>query len=424
MVPSGLCAQTSLEIPLQFDFVNPGAKSLALGGAFAGVADDATASFANPAGLTVLVSPEMSAEFRRSRVTTTSLEGGRLSGTATRIGADQHDGAIFGDNIRSRSGPRYLSAVFPLPSHRWVFAGYRHELARLRQRQDSYGVFQQDPTESLPRRELPYEVERDISIDGYGFSGAYKLSRHIAVGAGLSLYTFSIDNLFREFGVRDLYDLADYSVATDALRLQGDAIGIAPTFGVTVDRGRARLGVVYRHGPSFDFSAQDAGGPPRSATFRVPHTLGIGLSVRASRLLVSGEVTRITYSRLVEDFVNEQTYTSGQQASFRIHDGTEYHVGGQYALPQIRMRLRAGAWYDPDHAVHFHAARTPATAAERLFDERFQTALSRGRTQAHVTGGVGLTVTPRLEVNMGLDAARLTRQLSVSAIVHMGAVVQ
>ena len=58
--PSGADAQTSLQVPLQFDFVNPGAKSLALGGAFTGLADDATATFANPAGLTLLLGPELS----------------------------------------------------------------------------------------------------------------------------------------------------------------------------------------------------------------------------------------------------------------------------------------------------------------------------------------------------------------------------
>ena len=51
LFPSVTVAQTAIQIPLQFDFVNPGAKSLALGGAFTGLADDATAGFANPAGL-------------------------------------------------------------------------------------------------------------------------------------------------------------------------------------------------------------------------------------------------------------------------------------------------------------------------------------------------------------------------------------
>jgi len=73
-------AQTSLQIPLQFDFLNPGAKSLAVGGAFAGLADDATATFANPAGLTQLGASEVSIEFRGSWVTTQFLQAGRLSG--------------------------------------------------------------------------------------------------------------------------------------------------------------------------------------------------------------------------------------------------------------------------------------------------------------------------------------------------------
>ncbi|MFN2441641.1 MAG: hypothetical protein ABR517_03050, partial [Thermoanaerobaculia bacterium] len=37
---------------LTFNFRNPGARSLAMGGAFLGLADDATAAEANPAGLT------------------------------------------------------------------------------------------------------------------------------------------------------------------------------------------------------------------------------------------------------------------------------------------------------------------------------------------------------------------------------------
>src|ERR1700680_1447607 len=47
---------------LQFNFGNPGARSLAMGGAFLGLADDASAAEANPAGLTILRKPEISLE--------------------------------------------------------------------------------------------------------------------------------------------------------------------------------------------------------------------------------------------------------------------------------------------------------------------------------------------------------------------------
>ena len=45
-------------------FTNPGARSIGLGGAFAAIADDATAAFANPAGLVQILRPEISIELR------------------------------------------------------------------------------------------------------------------------------------------------------------------------------------------------------------------------------------------------------------------------------------------------------------------------------------------------------------------------
>ena len=47
-------------VPLQFSFSDPGARSMGFGGAFVGLADDATAAIANPAGLAQLIKPEVS----------------------------------------------------------------------------------------------------------------------------------------------------------------------------------------------------------------------------------------------------------------------------------------------------------------------------------------------------------------------------
>src|SRR5437016_2499324 len=60
---------------LQFNFGNPGARSLGMGGAFLGLADDASAAEANPAGLTILRKPEITIEARNyleQQVLTTS----------------------------------------------------------------------------------------------------------------------------------------------------------------------------------------------------------------------------------------------------------------------------------------------------------------------------------------------------------------
>jgi hypothetical protein len=133
-------------------------------------------------------------------------------------------------------------------------------------------------------------------------------------------------------------------------------------------------------------------------------------------------VTRIGYSRLVDDFVLDQALATGQQESFGIEDGTEFHVAAQYAVMRQNaapIRLRVGTWYDPDHSVHYEPARPPLSASDRVFDERFGVALSTGKNQMHVTGGVGLTLTPRFEFNAGFDVASRQRLLSTSLIVHL-----
>src|SRR4029079_5726097 len=53
----------------QFNFNNPGARALGMGGAFVAVADDATAVVANPAGLVILQRPELSAGVKFPRFT-------------------------------------------------------------------------------------------------------------------------------------------------------------------------------------------------------------------------------------------------------------------------------------------------------------------------------------------------------------------
>src|SRR6266849_5827150 len=59
----------------QFNFGNPGARSLGMAGAFLGLADDASAAEANPAGLTILRKLEASIEarnYQEQQVLTTS----------------------------------------------------------------------------------------------------------------------------------------------------------------------------------------------------------------------------------------------------------------------------------------------------------------------------------------------------------------
>jgi hypothetical protein len=422
MLPTQLSAQTSLQIPLQFDFINPGAKSLAMGGAFAGLADDATAAFSNPAGLTLLEGSEASAEVRGFRVSTPFLGGGRLSGQVTNLGIDTVSGPVFRDSIGSHVGAGYLSFVYPGRSRRWVVAGFRREVARINQAFTYDGVFQQDPAEFTSRRDLPQDLARQIGISGYGGAAAYKVTSSIAVGAGLTAYRFDINSTVNRFFSDGFFGPVDRLSLSGHTTQQGNDLSFAPTLGGTFDRRSLRIGVVYRGGATVHYDTVGDGVEDLGTRFRMPNTFALGASFRtAGGALISGEVTRITYSRLQEDFVDSQA--RGEAASFHVDDGTELHAGFQYPWRRQNgapIRLRAGTWYDPDHSVKFNPAEAPQTAVDRLFDERLTIALSKGGSQVHVTGGIGATFTPRLEFNAGVDYSSRVRLASASLIVHLG----
>src|SRR4051794_31323551 len=103
---------------LQFNFGNPGARSLGMGGAFLGLADDASAAEANPAGLTILRKPEISIEgrnYQEQQVFSTS-------GTFPKI-----DRTAF-SHYSQRVDVTFASIVYPIKN--FTLGAYYHEPLR------------------------------------------------------------------------------------------------------------------------------------------------------------------------------------------------------------------------------------------------------------------------------------------------------
>lgn len=426
-------AQTSVQIPLQLDFVNPGARSLAMGGAFAGLADDATGGFANPAGLRELGRPEVSVELRGRWLESLFLERGRLSGAATGVGTDVIDAPRFGASHDDSVRVPYASVVFPRARQGWVVAGFRHELARVDQHYFSEGVFQQDPAELTARRDVPQDGMRSISITGYGVAAAWEIDRRLAVGAAANLYAFDMTSVFRRFDVDGFFGRADRDVELGRATQTGTDVAFAPTAGVRAcfkpcdDRAgtSARVGLVYRHGPSFDYETRD-GDDVRSNAFRLPHVVAGGMAVEiprpGRRLLLTGEVKWVGYSRLFDDFIEDQARATNVQDMLRIDNGVEVHAGLQYTIETMAWlpQVRAGVWSDPDHTVRFDPGAPKDHPALRLQDEKLAVALSTGRRRTHVSGGIGFTFSPDLEWNAGVDVSADVTIVSTSVIVRFG----
>jgi hypothetical protein len=282
-------------------------------------------------------------------------------------------------------------------------------------------VFQQAQGELTPRRELPQEAIRQVSITSYGAAASYKLHRSVAIGGALAIHRFSLDSSFRRFETEGFFGpamlTAEFARSTQA----GKDTAVAPSVGVLAERGPARFGVMYRHGASFAFETISGDTAPRASRFRIPHTLAFGASYRfPSPVLVAVELTRVTYSRLKDDFVADQARGTNSIENFHLDNALEVHGGVQYVAVDWRFspRLRAGLWFDPDHSVQFTPNPAFTTAVDRLFNERFAVALATGKNRVHYTGGIGLTLTPHVEVNAGADFASDSRLFSASIILR------
>lgn len=429
--PAAADAQTSLQIPLQFNFLNPGAKSMALGGAFVALADDATATFANPGGLTQIGQTEVSFEGRFTRTTTPFLQKGRLSGAVTNTGMDTIQGPFFADSHDTHFGPDYISVVYVPRGTRFVVAGYRHELARVDQEFVADGVFQQDPAEISTRRDFPQTGSRSLSVTGYGGSVAYKLRSEdqndpkrmrVSIGGGLVVYRFNLDSVFVRYLNKDFWGPIDFSSEVGRGTQIGQDTSVAPVVGALLARTPLRIGVTYRHGASFDYVTTTTTGPLPESRFRLPHTLASGAAYQVTPdVLLAGEVTYVNYARLTKDFVTDQATPSGRQDDFGVSSTVETRFGAQYYARNLPLlpRFRAGWWFDPDHSVHYTPPGTSATVTDRLFDERLTTALGQGKDENHFTTGVGLTLlNQHCEVNAGFDLAATTTRFSLSVIVR------
>jgi hypothetical protein len=243
-----------LKVQFQLDFSNPGARSLGLAGAFLGRADDATAAYANPAGLQSLKRPEVSIEGRswRSDVTFRDPSGG---------------GRPEVMEESSTSSASFLAVAYPLG--KVTLALYRHELANFKVSAGPSSLFD--------------SASMNLDIVGVGFSAGVRVSRNLSIGASLVAY---------ESDLRASQSADGASVTASG---SDDSFGF--NFGMMWDfTDRWSLGWVMRDGPSFDVAIEGDGAAVETRRFRVPSLIGTGLSWKARHRIHDVAVRRFAGS--------------------------------------------------------------------------------------------------------------------------------
>ena len=405
---------------LEFSFSNPGARSMALGGAFVALADDATAAFANPAGLVQLSRPEVSLELRRRKYSTPYTEGGRASGAPTGWGIDTVDGIRTGLSKETTSGLSFLSFVYP--GKKWSLALYRHQLADFLVRTEINGLFG-IPPEGGTRRYEDQRLVTELDIVGTGLSGAYKVSDRLSLGFGLSYFSGRLENQGAVYVVDIWPDtfwernsfFPDRKWATSSFVVDDTDVGF--NVGVLWQFAESwRLGAVYRQGPRFRYELVNRAGPlndlpegtvlesvtDRSIAF--PDVWGLGVAYRSTKgnLTIGFEWDRVEYSIIAKTL--DSPVVDASQVT--IDDANELHFGVEYVFLETRplIAIRGGIWYDPDHRFRY------------LEDDPFSQALYRqGGDILHVTAGVGIAF-KAFQIDLSADLSQTSDVVALSAI--------
>jgi long-chain fatty acid transport protein len=383
---------------LQFSFVPPGARALGMGGAFIGLADDATAAYTNPAGLTQLVNSEVSAEYRNSRFSTEFIAGD----------LPQYDTA----NSRE-DGLGFLSYVMPFDN--WAIAVYRHEF--LRYSTDFIGA-----EDSVLLRRFATDI--DVKGVNYGLSAAFRIAPGFSAGVGVAYSQFDLESVTERVNDADQFQVAGAFGAGS----RGDDNDVIFNVGLLwKPTDRLSVGAVYRDGGNFEYTAFAAryasptqlvalnGFPKDGVSFDVPRSYGIGLNYKVTDTFgINFDVARMLYSDLTEgmqsSLVADGPSGNAEVAGLGIDDGTEIRLGAEYVFADMAnpVVIRAGMWRDPEHTIRFEGAVTPANQANAQI-------FSVGDDEMHYTIGLGIAF-EKFQVDVAADFSNTYDVYSLSGV--------
>lgn len=402
-LPDPAAAQP-LTIPrFDFSFSNPGARSLGFGGAFAGLADDATAAYANPAGLVQLTESEVSLDTRLWSRTPSFISDGRIVGDPNP--AADLDDLIFGEERSDDFGPSFASVV--IPKGRWSLALYGHQLAKFEQATE-WNWF---VVGGLPLPPIPSARESlDLDITSLGLSAGWRLDDRWSFGLGVLVSDVSFETS-SEFYLPsfDGGDVGPFLPDRLLSRTEVLAEGTEVAFNVGAlwqISERLSAGLVYRQGadtdgelvlgtgPGADLAPEDEVRIRSDSVFNVPDVVGLGLAYRSRDGLwtLAAEVDHVGYSGLVE--IGPTTPVPIPERIYE--DGLNFHFGVERALlkraPILAFRL--GGWLEANG------------------DD-----LDRDEVE-HVTAGLGIAA-QRFQLDLAADLSEEIDTISLSFIYRL-----
>ncbi len=403
-----------------FDLLAPGARSLGLGGAFAAVADDATAAEANPAGQTILTKPEVSVHVRNADYDVRFFDPNALD-------ANLYDATGPGPIGRFRDSNTKISFLsFVYPMEHFVFSLYYQNSGQLQSR-SSIASF-----DSVFGDTYLASSSVDVEQEAFGISGAFRLGEKFSIGASIkqSQLNFQSSSFSSVFGFRDLdAQFPGAGPYEDEITLgsavYGDDHDLTWNLGLLFNpNGTVSAGLVYKKGGTYKvtnrlsaYSVSSCAGAEcsddldgwveRRQSISLPDVLSAGVAWRPSDTwLLSLQVDRVDYGKLPTGSSTGFLFGSfqGEIANVdKLGKETVVHVGAEktflFDAPVMGLKLlsvRFGAFDDPDHDGY--------------------AALDTDDT--HYTFGLGTVLGEKLQLDLGAEFSDRVDAVVLSGVYH------
>jgi len=442
---------------LTFNLTNPGGKSLAMGGAFTAIADDATAALANPAGLGQLSSVQIGLSGKRFNETV-----GLVTARSTALGALT---APYGPMTSSASpislestSLDYAGVVVPV-SRRLVLAlSYAQNLLFEGEAgSDGYQYieFRDNRSGGVTRRDYLYEYREfgSVSLKNrlVGLSAGFRLTERVRLGAGVTLNQTSFDLEGDGSGPHRIVSTTFLSPVATEVRTVTMAV---EDFGATVpawlvgvhadldERGSVTVGATYQSAArtsgtfviSGDVPAGLAGRERRSFTFAVPDSATIGVAYRPiAGMTIAAEGQWIDYSDTFDVALPVVSYSGlvgpppgvfvdGVLPAVRpAPDGWVPRVGLEYVATAgtTRIAFRLGWHLEPKRGITEQLVVTDSSGAsypmnDPPFSGGVATVFDGGTSENRFSGGLGVTFGSALSVDAAFDVGKSAQNFAVS----------
>lgn len=453
-----------LNANLSINYQPPGARSQAMGGAFIGLADDATAAIVNPAGLIQLSKPELMTQLYSG---TTGLDihnfrglyvertGAGFSGTQVSLndlkGARSFDSA-GGVNFISYAQP-FSWGVVALSASRPVdysISGYTQG-----QEFQNHYFFTPPPPPCVQFaincvltavNDKPQDYAGRVRSEQLTAAMAIKLHDKFSMGLSLG-YVRTQQHFVNRFFLqsnRTLPGNLQFTI-TDTGK-SSDWVG---AFGLQYrPNDKWQYGFSYRHGAAYESTAtldvRNSGLTSLANDTivhrsKLPDTAGIGIVWRPIPVFViATDIVHVRYSQLSDDlrtFAQDEVDLGAHPGAFDTEDGLEYHLGLEYVqiIGGAPAVFRLGAWQEKAHGLKYRAgsqyfSQDPSTpipvpdpdAYDRFAQSVMASRFPGGEDLRHYSAGIGFVIGQKVQLDTSYDYSKLSKMFMMSMVYRFG----